>query len=337
LKAGKYLMTALKDDNSNYTFDQKYDKIGFVDHYIDIPTDSSYSIELFKEKTNFKATRPKQISGQKIAFGFEGEGKDMQINMISVVSDSLKFRIVKDQKQDTLYYWYTPKMASDSLLFEIRKDKFVDTLTVRIKDAVKDSLRISPVQLRTITFDEPFEIEGNVPFETINKENISLIDKDSLDIPFTTQLDSINNKYQFFFDKSESNNYTFQFLPESVTDLFGNTNDSLNYSVKTRALSDYGNIRLNLRNATYPVLVQLITENEEIEAALYSTKPEAIDFKNVTPGNYYLRVIFDSNANGQYDPGNFLLKQQAERVSYYPEILEVRSSWNSIEEFILQQ
>ena len=47
LKAGKYLMVALKEENANYTFQPKTDKIGFVKSFIDVPTDSIYNIELF--------------------------------------------------------------------------------------------------------------------------------------------------------------------------------------------------------------------------------------------------------------------------------------------------
>ncbi|NND51535.1 MAG: Ig-like domain-containing protein [Flavobacteriaceae bacterium] len=336
IKAGKYLMMALKDENSNYTFDQKNDKIGFVDQFIDLPTDSSYTIELFKEKTNFKATRPNLISGQKIAFGYEGGHEGIQIKMLSPAADTIRHRITKDQQTDTLYYWYTPKIVSDSLFFELRKDSYIDTLTVRLKDQLRDSLRISAGQSRTIEFDDPFELEANTPFENIDEKKISFLDKDSIAVPFSTSLDTLNNKYQFNFDKTEDNSYTIGLLPGTITDLFGDSNDSLSYSFRTRSLADYGNVRLNLRNATYPVIVQLINENEDIIVEKYSTKPEAIDFNNVTPGMYYLRVIFDANANGIYDPGNYLQKIQSERVSYYPNIIDVRASWNLIEEFILQ-
>jgi uncharacterized protein (DUF2141 family) len=61
-----------------------------------------------------------------------------------------------------------------------------------------------------------------------------------------------------------------------------------------------------------------------------------VDFRDVTPGMYSLRVIFDTNANGVYDPGNFLAKIQPERVSYASKLVEVRAGWDTIEEFILE-
>ena len=68
----------------------------------------------------------------------------------------------------------------------------------------------------------------------------------------------------------------------------------------------------------------------------YATGPEPIDFIDVNPGQYDLRAIFDTNGNGKYDSGSFLLKRQPERVSYYPDLEEVRAYYDQVIEFILQ-
>lgn len=46
VKAGKYMLMALKDNNGDNKFQQKSDQIGFYKTFITIPTDSSYSIKL---------------------------------------------------------------------------------------------------------------------------------------------------------------------------------------------------------------------------------------------------------------------------------------------------
>ena len=336
LKGGKYLMVALKDENNNYTFEQKLDKIGFVDNFIDIPTDSVFNIELFKEHIDFKPTRPQLISGQKIGFGYEGTNEGMKIKLLSSTPEDLESVITKDQKRDTLFYWFKPKMEVDSMLFEISNTNFRDTLTVRIKDQIKDSLVIKPLLSGVLSFTSDIEIEGSIPFNAIDEDQISFIDKDSVAVSYSTTLDTLNNRYRFHFEKTESNSYNMKFLPGAFTDFFENTNDTINYSLRTRSYADYGNVRITLQNAVYPVIVQLVDQNENVEMELYSTKPETLDFNNVSPNKYFLRVIFDVNGNGKYDPGIYLNKAQAERVSYFPDILDVRASWNLIQEFILK-
>ena len=65
-------------------------------------------------------------------------------------------------------------------------------------------------------------------------------------------------------------------------------------------------------------------------------KVEPIEFTNIDAGKYYIRIIYDSNQNGQYDSGSFLERRMPERVSYFPEELDVRAGWDLIQEFILK-
>jgi uncharacterized protein (DUF2141 family) len=338
LKAGNYLMIALKDENSNYTFQQKTDKIGFLKDFITVSTDTSatHTLKLFNEDIDFRATRPRLIGENKIAFGYEGDYKNMKINLLSNTPEGYESKITKDQEADSLLYWFKPKFETDSLLFLVSNKSYKDTLTVKLKEIKKDSLVIKPLQNRTLSFNENFEIEANIPLTTIDKEKITLLDKDSTKVDFTTAFDELNNRYTFIFEKKEQERYKMQMLPETFTDFFENKNDTLNYSLSTKSYDDYGNVRVTLKNAAYPVIVQLTNENGEIKEEQYSTKPEMLDFLNVNPGKFYLRVIFDANENNKFDTGNYLYKRQPERISYYPELLDVRAGWDEILEFILK-
>jgi hypothetical protein len=74
LKAGKYLLIALKDLNNNNKFDLKKEKIGFIKHFITIPM-IPYELELFKETLPFKAFKPNQASGNRLLMSYEGNMK----------------------------------------------------------------------------------------------------------------------------------------------------------------------------------------------------------------------------------------------------------------------
>ena len=338
VKEGNYLMIALKDENDDYLFQQKVDKIGFVSEVVTLPTDTTYSIELFNERIDYKALQPRLISGQKIAFGFEGDHKDMNIEILSSLPEDFQSRITKDLQKDSLNYYFKPKLELDSLNFIVRHPKAIDSFTVRLRDQLKDSLEISNVQTGVLGFDQAYEIEGNIPFVSLNKDLITFIDKDSVAVDYQTRLDSLNNRYVFDFKKVEENTYRMQLLPGAITDFFGNVNDTLNYSIKTRTFDDYGNLQLSIQNAIYPIIVQLVNQQEEVVQEKYLTQEEGyIQFRNISPSKYFIRVIDDSNGNGVYDPGNYLKKEQSERVSYYPSELDIRASWYYTEQFIMKQ
>lgn len=335
VKAGQYMLIALKDKNQDYKFQQKIDKIGFHKSFINVPTDSIYNLKLFKEDLDFNATRPSLISNEKIAFGYEGDYKGMKINMLSETPEDFAYTITKDEEADTLYYWYKPKLELDSLIFNVTKGDFTKDFTVKIRPKEQDTLNINPKTTGNINFGEPYKISSSTPFVAFDESKISIMDNDSLIVNFKTWLDTISNIVILDFEKTESNTYKIQLLPNSLTDFYGKTNDTLDYSIRTKAFSDYGNVRVSLQNAKYPVIVQLTTENGEVKAEQFSEEPKFFDFRYVNPGKYLLRVIFDTNGNKKYDSGSYLKKQQPERVSYYPELIDVRANWDEIREFIL--
>ncbi len=335
LKEGKYLMVALKDESGNYIYEPKTDKIGFVKEFVEIPGDSIFDIELFKEELDFKPLRGSLISGQKIAFGYEGNPEHMKMDLINAPSAHEK-RVTSVVNKDSLFYWYKPNIEQDSLLFRVTSKEVIDTVNVRMRNLPKDTLVIKSLQSNTLLFTEDFTIEGTIPFTKLDRSKISLINTDSIDVDYTTALDSLKNQYKFIFEKEENTSYHFTLLPEAIEDFFGNVNDTLKYSLRTREYSDYGNFRLQLVNAKFPLIVQLIDNRGEVYKEQYVTENKPVDFFNLQSGVYFLRVIFDENRNGKYDPGNFLLRRQSERVSYAEQPVEVRSSYDLIETFTLQ-
>lgn len=335
IKVGKYRLVALKEDNSNYTYQQKTDKIGFYDHEITVPTDSFYELKLFKEIADFRSERPLQVAKQKIQFGYRGDAKTATIEMLGDKPVDFEHRIVRDIEKDTLYYWYKPEVEMDTTYFVVKNKNYVDTLKHRFRDLKVDSLNIKASVSGAIDFDKDFYVEANVPFERIDTDKIKILDKDSLEVDFKTSFDTLKNSYRFKFDKTEANSYNIQFLPEALTDFFGKVNDTLNYSIRTKKFSDLTDVRVSLVNAEYPVIVQLTDAKGKVKYEQFADEPRVFDFRHINPGTYYLRVVFDSNGNRKWDTGNYLKKIQPERISYRPNAVDARTGWDTVEEFTL--
>ncbi len=330
VKAGKYMLMALKDNNGDNKFQQKFDQIAFHKAFITVPTDSLYTMKLFSENLDFNAVKPKLVSGEKIMFGYEGDYKNMKIDILSEVPEEFKYYITKDEKADTLYYWYIPRLEVDSLLFKVSHTDYEKEYTARISVQERDSLIIEESVSGTIGLDEPFKITGSTPFAAFDVSKVTLIDKDSANVDFTTRFDTINNTYVFDFKKSYENKYAMKILPEAFKDIFDDTHaDTLLYSLGTKKESDYGFARLTLVGAKYPVIIQLTDSKGDVKVEKYSTKPEQVDFYNITPGKYYIRVIHDANGNKKYDPGNYLNKIQPEDVSHFifKDDEQIRAAW----------
>ena len=89
-------------------------------------------------------------------------------------------------------------------------------------------------------------------------------------------------------------------------------NDTLSFS--TFRESDYGSLRIrfqNLDTSLHPVL--LVMQNEDIVEAAPLTSYEWYR-KFFSPGEYELRMLYDTNHNGIWDPGSYNEKRQPEIV-----------------------
>lgn len=79
-------------------------------------------------------------------------------------------------------------------------------------------------------------------------------------------------------------------------------------SFRTKKLADYGSLKIRFKNldlAANPVL--LVLQNETLYSSLPMTGAEAA-LSMVPPGEYELRILFDTNKNGKWDPGEFFGK-----------------------------
>lgn len=332
IKAGKYMLRAIKDKNGDNKFQQKNEKIAFYETPITLPQDTSktFELKLFAEAPNYRAAKPSLVAGEKIIFGYEGDYKNTKIVLLSKVTDSFKGRYYKDEKTDSLLYYYNPKLKVDSLIFKVTNRKVIDTFTVRIKDKERDSLIVSSNPKGTIGIEKEFFITANIPFENLDETKIVIRDKDSVLVDFKTEYDSLKNSYALKFNKTVDNKYKIQMLPNALTDLFNNTNDTLNYSVKTQTEYNYFNSRIILVNAKYPVIVQLTDSKYEVIAEQYIEKAQPVDFNFLDPKNFFLRVIYDTNKNGKYDTGDYLKGIQPERVSYHPDVIEGTAGFDEV-------
>lgn len=335
LRKGTYALIALKDADNNFTFQPKKDKIAFADQFITVPTDSSYTLKLFNETLAYKVSRPKHAAQGRIAFGVSGIRDSVSVEMISKVDKELT-SLVTQKGEDTLYYWYKPRIEVDSLLFSVSAPSYSDTLVATIRTPKQDSLEISAKGSKNILFNKTYDLDSNIPLDSLNKKLISVI-KDSISLPFEAKIDSNRMKVRFDFDKSEDTNYTVMLLPGAVTDFFGQKNDSIVKKGRTKEKADYGDIELTLKNAeNFPYIVQLLDAKNTVLESRYSTGETVFKFEYLNPSKYKVRLIEDANGNTIFDTGNYLKKRQPERVINYPREIEVRSSWYAKEIFELQ-
>lgn len=335
LKAGKYLLVALKDKGNNNKFNPKDDKIGFFKQPITIPNDTIFELELFKERLPLKAFKPIQASGNRLLLPYEGKQnfKDSKPKIVlKNGNEILETIITQFPKKDSLQVWYKP-IKADSLSLEISKDNYEKKFNFKIKNQKKDSLNITALQNGVIHFRDRFTLETATPLIKFDKSKIQLVNKDSTAVPYTTEYDEFEQKLYFDFKKEPAQKYNFTFLPGALTDLNEKSNDTLSYKLTTREFEEYANLTLNLQNVKrFPIIVELTNKKGDVVLASdYSESKTKFDFLLLEPSVYNVRVIYDDNKNKRYDPGNYLEKRYAEEVFYSQEEFDMHANWDKIE------
>ncbi|MCB0465698.1 MAG: Ig-like domain-containing protein [Aequorivita sp.] len=337
LKEGNYLLLALKEKNNDYTFQPKNDKIGFVKQLITLPTDSSYTLTLFKEISDYKLARPSQVGKNHIVFGYEGRTDSLDIKVLSEVPQDYVSTVFKDEKTDTLHYWFKPAVETDSLIFKVTNRNEIDTTTIRMRELYNDSLKISAVKTGILKLKDTFKLRANMPLVSFDAEKFQVMAKDSSLVEATIRLNKEYNWAEVYFPKKEEQSYSIELLPGALTDFFEKTNDTLQYSVNTRLASDYGTLNLALINVNqFPVIVEMVDSKYNIVTEAYLTENKNVFFDELSPDKYFLRIIYDTNHNGRWDTGNFLNRMEPEKIIYYPKQIEVRANWSLNETFTLK-
>ncbi|MEO8771621.1 MAG: Ig-like domain-containing protein [Ferruginibacter sp.] len=130
--------------------------------------------------------------------------------------------------------------------------------------------------------------------------------------------------------------YYFIMPKESFEDSAGNAldkTDTVRFS--TKRTSDYGRIVLRFKNidlAKHPVIQFL--QNDAIKFSFPVTSAEWSN-KLFPPGEYDVRILYDTNNNGVWDPGNYKEKLQPERAISLPQKLGIKADWDNEREIQL--
>ncbi len=269
-------------------------------------------------------------------------------------NDTMDWLTIQMNKgKDTIDLWY-PILPSDSATFLLfNMDTIVDTLEIALKEPEKKtkkrkkkeeeeeeekrpSLQVSNSTSTGFNFYQNFYIDFGAPIGNIEEQAFFLREnEDTLAPPAWRFTDSLVHR-QILVEhewKAESD-YTL-IVPDSMFwDIFGYSHDSLLINFKTKALSEYGTLKLKFSYQDEdPLIIEMYTENDKLVRRDKITESVNFDYGLLKPGSYKFKCIIDRNKNGQWDTGNYGKKLQPERVVWYDKLLEIRANWDIEDEW----
>jgi Bacterial Ig-like domain/Polysaccharide lyase family 4, domain II len=200
------------------------------------------------------------------------------------------------------------------------------------KEKVKRLVITANIPNGQLDLHNQFEMNFEIPVRYVDSTKIRFTD-DSFETitPFHFDMDSSMKKFMLTYTWKENTGYHLILQKDFAEDTLGQKLlkiDTINF--RTKKESDYGNVRLRFRNldlSQHPVL--LFFQNDKIVISYPIGRSLRYNNKLFMPGDYELRILYDRNQNGVWDPGDFYQHLQPEIVMPIRKKLSVKADWDN--------
>jgi hypothetical protein len=206
------------------------------------------------------------------------------------------------------------------------KQKGGNTVEKRFK--LQTNLAINQLDLL-----DNFTITSEQPIRNLDTSRIHF-SSDTSFMPITNYqilMDTSQKKLTFQYNWKENTRYNVILEKDFAEDTSGRKllkSDTISF--KTKKLSDYGQLILTFKNldlSVNPVLEFI--QNDNIVKSIPLTSPK-VNQPIFPPGDYNLRILYDRNKNGKWDPGEFFGKHiQPEIVKPVSRKINVKPDWEN--------
>jgi hypothetical protein len=178
------------------------------------------------------------------------------------------------------------------------------------------------------------ELSFVTPLKTFDSTKISFTDSTFTPIGnYTLLMDSLKKQVSLVYNWKPDFDYRLILQQDFAEDTLGRKllkTDTISF--KTKAEAEYGSLRIRIPGldlSRNPVL--LFVQGEKVVKSFPFTTNQFYN-KLFLPGDYELRILYDENRNGIWDPGSFFGKRkQPEKVVLLNRKVTVKANWDKEE------
>ncbi len=341
LKPGKYFLYAFDDKSKNFKVDSKSERFGFVSKEILLPENKdSARINLIKVDT-----KPIKVTSIRNTNSISTIRFNKPLDKVYLKPDTSKFIFTYGDNNGELVIY--KKFISDSIPLSISAyDSVQQELDTTVYVKYEETKKLEE-KFKFSDWKSNFDPETKI-FETYSKTNklLHFINYDSIYIQIDTANYQLIKPENLRFDtlnkiiriKTKLNIEEKENMPHPVF-LFGkgafvsiDSDSSKSKDLKINLLSptETGTLSLQLQTVEVHFEVQLIDNNGKLIRTSRDLKN--ITFKYLTPAEYKIQVIVDSNNNHIWDAGSFPKRIEPEKVILYKNsenksFVPIRANW----------
>lgn len=330
-----------------YKFDRLEDSLKDIADSIANSHLKLYELYMFRQPPLvLKLIDDKLVARNTIQFVFNKQAENIKIISPQLKDSAINFIEKWNIDKDSLT-WFLHEPHPDSLTFFVYEgEKIMDTVRLRAipkeKILKRKKKKIKPRKLYLswssnimgiIKPGEKLKINFGQPVSNINFDSVLFVSgKDTLLNPPVYFKDSFKMQLVIPFKVVPGTNYQLVIPDSSIANWNGLYNQKISLTFRAKPEKDYGIVVFKV----YPKLpghyiIQMIKNKDKVIEEKYFSKSEEVIFENINPGKYSFRLIFDTNDNGKWDPGNYFLGIEPEKVLEYQKEVTVRANWEIYE------
>lgn len=274
---------------------------------------------------------------------------NIQVIPVFPVKDSVDFVFEQfNDRKDSVYCWIKQTVKDSLKLIVVADNEIRDTLRFRIYDESKEkdekdkkpkveiAKKISPKTLfspSSIDYFKAIDFEFTEPTSKFDLSFVSL-ELTNKDVqPKIYWKDSLKRFLTIEHKWIQDSSYKFVIRDSALYNWQGNTNDSIQYTLRIRNFNDYGFLKVTIKDSTINMNNNLLFELCDEQYKTKYTNPKVLKntvvFELINAGTYKLRIIEDKNKNGIWDSGDYMQKQQPEKIIYHKDPLIIKSNWDT--------
>ncbi|MDQ6482397.1 Ig-like domain-containing domain [Dyadobacter sp. LHD-138] len=331
-----YKLFALDDKNRNLLYNAKDERIGFLSKPVNAGSDSlNYNLSLFlSDNTPFRVQRtiPK-VNNYTVVFNKGVEKVDvhfMNKDTIPYVLENniqLKFFNVQPHPDTT----YIRMSVTDSLGITAQDTIKITFQQQRGKERQRDAFTMTslPQQNKPLSKIFEYELQLSKPVSFIDDKKIQLITDSLTKEPlsnFKWTWNKFHNQIKISGKSAAKDSIKWEFPKGSFISVEGDTLAKMLIKHPVLNEDDYGILRGAVNNADSSAhfIIELVDQEYKTLQSLY-TSPYT--FRHIPQGNYFLRLILDTNNNKRWDTGLPVENRQPEKIIYLPEKLLIKANF----------
>ncbi len=242
-------------------------------------------------------------------------------------TDTLRFAMTY-LKSDSLY---NPRSQTDTIQTIYRAPRMSEKAKEALKQKkIKAGLPLSSNAKSSFNYFDTLRISSSTPIARFNADSMHLeIKKDTtyMPVPFrVVPYDSTKLSLMILAALKPEKDYQLTLDSGAVTDIYNLSNQGNKYPLHVRSTEEYATLTVFIRPYMANAYIQLLNANDQPVKQM-AADSAGIAFRNIEPGQYYMRLFIDENGDGKWTTGDWQQKRQPEQVAYFRKKMNLRANW----------